>query len=298
MTANLKYTNLNPSNNLNHLNQPVARQAFKPIKLSLNLFNLINMLGAIIGDIAGSTYEFRNATKEDFELLPEGSFYTDDTVLSIAIADAILSKRTYKDCLLEYARKYRNMGYGMKFKKWYHQEDPQPYNSFGNGSAMRVSPVGWAFDTIEEVLEEAKKTAEPTHNHPEGIKGAQATAAAIFMARKGKSKSEIKIFIGSEFDYDLSRSYEMVKATHKYNEICQKTVPESLICFLESENFEDALRKAIWIGGDSDTIACITGSIAEAYYKSIPDYLLEKAHSNLPAELNHIVVEFRERYIY
>ena len=252
------------------------------------------MFGAIIGDIAGSTYEFRNATMKDFDLFPEGSFFTDDTVLTVAIADAIINRTNYKDSLLNYARKYRNLSYGMKFKRWYHQEDPQPYNSFGNGSAMRVSPVGWAFDYMDEVLTEAKKTAEPTHNHLEGIKGAQATAAAIFMARTGSSRSEIKNFVEEKFAYDLSRSYDEVKATHKYNEICQETVPESLICFLESEDFEDALRKAIWIGGDSDTIACITGSIAEAYYKIIPEYMIGVVQEKLDSDLLYTIKRFAD----
>ncbi|MDT8401311.1 MAG: ADP-ribosylglycohydrolase family protein [Bacteroidales bacterium] len=255
------------------------------------------MFGAILGDIAGSTYEFHNAKKADFELFPEGSFFTDDSILTVSIADAIMNGRAYGDCLLEYGRKYPNGGYGLKFMHWLQMENPRPYNSFGNGSAMRVSPVAYAFTTIEEALKEAKKTAEPTHNHPEGIKGAQATAAAIFLALEGKPKNEIKEFVEERFSYDLSRTYEQVRSTHSYNEICQETVPEALSCFLDSEDFEDALRKAIWLGGDSDTIACITGSVAEAYYKDIPDYMFRIVEEKLDSFLLEKVHRFREMYL-
>jgi len=255
------------------------------------------MLGAIIGDIAGSTYEFNKALSHYFETMPEDSRYTDDTVLTVAIADAILHNRNYKDSLLEYARKYPNAGYGEKFTEWFHNDDPQPYNSFGNGSAMRVSPVGWAFDSIEKVMEEAKKTAEPSHNHPEGIKGAQATAATVFLAREGKSKTDIKKFLQGAFDYDIARTYDELKATYKNNLICQFTVPESIICFLESVDYEDAIRKAIFLGGDSDTLACITGSMAEAYYRVVPEDLARLAEEKLDEQLMITVNEFRSAYM-
>ncbi|MBS0010141.1 MAG: ADP-ribosylglycohydrolase family protein [Bacteroidales bacterium] len=251
------------------------------------------MYGAIIGDIAGSTYEFRNAARADFELFPAGSTFTDDTVLTIAVADAIMSGRNYKEALLEFARKYPNAGYGMGFMKWFTREDPRPYNSFGNGSAMRVSAVAWAFNTIEEVVEEAKKSAEPTHNHPEGIKGAQATSAAVFLALQGKSKKEIKEFMESEFSYRLPGSYEELRATSRPNVICQETVPQALTCFLESDDFEDALRKAIWLGGDSDTIACISGSMAEAFYRDIPASMISFAEEKLDDFLLEKVRRFR-----
>ena len=250
------------------------------------------MLGAIIGDIAGSTYEFHNARNPDFELFPEESFFTDDSILTVAIADAILSKRPYGECIREYGLRYPDAGYGNKFRNWLMQDDYKPYYSFGNGSAMRVSPAGWAFNTLEMVMEEAEKTAFPTHNHPEGIKGAQAVAAAIFLARTGSSKEDIKKSIEIHTGYDLSRSFDEIRLKYRYNEICQQTVPESITCFLESLDFEDALRKAIWLGGDSDTIACIAGSIAEAFYGEIPSTMVQLAENTLDDNLLSVVKEF------
>lgn len=255
------------------------------------------MYGAILGDIAGSTYEFHNVEKADFKLFPPRSFFTDDSILTVAVADAIMADRSYGECLLEYGRKYPNGGYGLRFMHWLQMKDPSPYNSYGNGSAMRVSPVAYAYNTIEKVLEEAQRTAEPTHNHPEGIKGAKATAAAIFLARQGRSKTGIKEFVEERFGYKLSRSYEEVKATHQYNEICQETVPQALTSFFESEDFEDALRKAVWLGGDSDTIACITGSVAEAFYGDIPSYMLGIVKEKLDEFLLEKVSLFRQNYM-
>ena len=252
------------------------------------------MFGAIIGDIIGSTYEFKNAGKYDFDPFPEGSFFTDDTVLTIAVADAILNKKHYGDTIIEYAINWPNRGYGGMFMRWYHMENPQPYNSFGNGSAMRVSPVGWAFDTLEKTIEEAQKSAECTHNHPEGIKGAESVAAAMFLARTGHSKTGIKNFIQSRFHYDLSRTLAEIKPGYKFNETCQETVPEAITCFLESENYEDAIRKAIWLGGDSDSLACITGGIAETFYREMPANWLNRAREILPSEFLEITDSFRK----
>jgi ADP-ribosylglycohydrolase len=251
------------------------------------------MLGSIIGDIIGSTYEFNNAKDYNFDPFPPGSDFTDDTVLTIAVADAILNKRPYEETIREYAIKWPNRGYGGMFRRWYRMVDPQPYNSFGNGSAMRVSPVGWAFDTLEKTIEEARKSAECTHNHPEGIKGAESVAAAIFLSRQGSSKTEIREFIQNRFHYNLTRTLSEIIPGYKFNETCQKTVPEAITCFLESENYEDAIRKAIWLGGDSDTLACITGGIAEAFDREIPEEWEEKADSILPQKFRKIINDFR-----
>ena len=255
------------------------------------------MLGSVIGDIIGSTYEFRNAGRYDFDPFPAGSDFTDDTVLTVAVADAILNQRPYGECIREYAIKYPGRGYGGFFKRWIHQEDPQPYNSFGNGSAMRVSPIGWAFGTLEETSMEARRSAECTHNHPEGIKGAESVAAAIFLARTGSSKQEIKNFIESRFHYDLHRTLAEIRPGYRFDETCQGTVPEAFTCFLESEDFEDAIRKAIWLGGDSDTLACITGGIAEAYYSRISNEWVISSVRLLPSEILKLIERFRKDFM-
>jgi ADP-ribosylglycohydrolase len=254
------------------------------------------MLGSIIGDIIGSTYEFKNTDRYDFDPFPSASDFTDDTVLTLAIADAILTKRDYRDTLKEYALNYPGRGYGGWFSQWIYLEEPKPYNSYGNGSAMRVSPIGWAFDSLGETIEEAEKSAAITHNHSEGRKGAKVVAASIFLARTGHDKKEIKKFIEKSYHYNLNRTLAEIKPFYSFNETCQKTVPESLICFLESENFEDAVRKAIWLGGDSDTLACITGGIAEAYYREMPDEWMEKSFGILVPELKGIVDRFRDTF--
>ena len=255
------------------------------------------MLGSILGDIIGSTYEFDNAGKYDFEPFPAGSDFTDDTVLTIAVADAILNNKPYGTVIREYANKWPGRGYGRMFSRWYQAHNPQPYNSFGNGSAMRVSAVGWAFETLEKTIEEARKSAECTHNHPEGIKGAEATAAAMFLSRTGHSKNEIRDFVQKRFHYNLERTLAEIKPGYKFNETCQEPVPEAITCFLESENFEDAIRKAIWLGGDSDTLACIIGGIAEAFYGELPDEWKRKAIQILPVELAAIIDNFRDAFM-
>lgn len=254
------------------------------------------MLGSIIGDIIGSVYEFANTERYDFEAFADGSDFTDDTVLSVAVADAILQKRPYGELIREYGLKYPHRGYGMMFGSWLRGDVTEPYNSFGNGSAMRASAVGWAFGTIEETLSEAEKSAACTHDHPEGIKGAQATAAAVFMARHGSSKAGIKEYIEKTFSYDLSRSLAEIRPGYSFDETCQKTVPEAITCFLESESYEDAVRKAIWLGGDSDTLACITGGMAEAFYRQIPASWAAKAMELLPKAMIPVVRRFRELY--
>ncbi|MFW6119359.1 MAG: ADP-ribosylglycohydrolase family protein [Petrotogales bacterium] len=254
------------------------------------------MLGAIAGDVIGSVYEGAHFKTTDFPLFRKTSTFTDDTVLTIAIAEAIMTDDYYGRKLKKYSRKYPNRGYGGMFSKWAMNKHSKPYNSWGNGSAMRVSPVGFAFNSIEKVLKEAKRSAEVTHNHPEGIKGAQATAATIFLAKNNKTKDEIVDFIEGKFNYDLSENIDSVRKWYRFDVSCQGTVPYAITAFLESKNFEDAIRKAISLGGDSDTLTCITGSIAQAYYKNIPDRIKKEVIKRLPEEFKTIISNFYEMY--
>ena len=254
------------------------------------------MIGAIAGDIIGSVYEWHNIRTIDFPLLDERCTFTDDTVLTVAVADAILNRANYGQKLKEYYRLFPDRGYGAHFRRWAAHEPNRPYYSLGNGSAMRVSPVGFAFNTLDKVLKEARKSAEPTHNHPEGIKGAQAVASSIFLAREGATKDEIKKHNESNFGYDLNPSLDQIRITYRHDETCPGSVPQAIRAFLESNNYEDAVRKAIYIGGDSDTIACIAGGIAEAYYKKIPSEIIEKVEDILDPGLYQIVSEFRKKY--
>lgn len=229
------------------------------------------MLGAIIGDIIGSTHEYDNRIKtKDFELFPKGSTFTDDTVLTVAVADSLLNNIPYSESFYKWVSKYPNRGYGQQFFQWVISKDKKPYGSKGNGAAMRVSPVGWLFNTEEEVLEEAKRSAELTHNSEEGIKSAQAVAMAIFMGRNGKSKEEIKKYITDKFGYDLDRRLDAIRDSYVHSMKAIDSVPEAIICFLESDSFEDALRNAISLGGDADTMACIAGSIVESFGNKSP----------------------------
>lgn len=255
------------------------------------------MLGAITGDIIGSIYERHNVKNTRFELFKFGSSFTDDTVLTIAVADALLQKSGFATTLKMWGLKYPNAGYGQSFYKWLHSASLEPYNSWGNGSAMRVSPVGFAYNSLSEVLDEAKRSAEITHNHPEGIKGARATAAAIFLARTGNSKDEIKRYLQEQFQYDLDRRTDEIRPGYSFDVSCQGSVPEAIISFLESTNYENAIRLAISLGGDSDTIACIAGGIAEAYYGYIPQELIQKTEEILPDEMLEVLEKFRSRYM-
>ena len=253
------------------------------------------MLGAILGDIVGSPYEFdhNNYKHKDFPLLSEKSHFTDDTVMTAAVAVGLidgkgLPERTF--CAVQHemrfwGHEYPHAGYGGMFRRWLHAENPNPYGSFGNGSAMRVSAAGWLFDTLDKTLEMAKVTAEVTHNHPEGIKGAQATAAVIFLARTGHSKPEIKQYVEQTFGYDLNRTCDEIRPTYHHVETCQETVLEAIIAFLESVSFEDALRNAVSLGGDSDTLACITGGIAEAFY-GMPQELRDETLKRQPEDMS------------
>lgn len=262
------------------------------------------MLGAIIGDIVGSRFEFSHFKSRDFNLFDTGCSFTDDSICTAATADWLLQdehleEKRYAAILRNWCRRYPHPqgGYGARFEIWIHSDTEKPYGSFGNGSAMRVSPVGWAFSTMEETLEAAAITARVTHNHPEGIKGAQATAAAIFLARNGSDKAKIKKYIEKQFEYDLSKTCDEIRPGYRYNEICQDTVPQAIIAFLDSSGFEDAIRNAVSLGGDADTLTCITGSIAEAFYglKESED-IVNTALNYLPAEIKAVLFNFQEKF--
>ena len=239
------------------------------------------MKGAIFGDIIGSAYEFNNTHDYNFELLRPESDFTDDSVMTFAVARALIQSRggsdeeikeTLIDSMKDLGQRYPDAGYGGMFYRWVLGNDRRPYNSFGNGSAMRVSSAGWLYETLEETLHAARLSAEVTHNHPEGIKGAQATAAAVFLARTGKSKEEIRDYITEEFGYDLDKTMDDIVSKGHGEEICQVSVPQALVCFLLSDSFIDTIRRSMSIGGDSDTIACIAGGIAEAFYGIDEEY--------------------------
>lgn len=247
------------------------------------------MLWSIIGDIIGSIYEWDNIKVKDFPLFRDDCFFTDDSVLTIATAKVLIDKLEYDSVYREFTHLYPWRWYGTSFICWANDPNWIPYNSFGNGSAMRVWPIGYYFNTIEETLIEAKKSTEVTHNHPEWIKGAQAVACAIFLARKWNSQIEIKNYIEDTFGYNLSRNLNEIRITNSYNETCQWTVPEAITAFIESDSFEDAIRNAISIWWDSDTIACITWWIAEAYYGDIPIQIKDKAFLFIPEELKTII---------
>lgn len=254
------------------------------------------MTGAIAGDIIGSVYEFDNIKTTDFPLFTNESDYTDDTIMTVAVADWLLNGGDLAKVMQRYGREYPypTGGYGGRFSGWLREKDPLPYNSWGNGSAMRVSAVGWMFDSLEKTLEVAKETAIVTHNHPEGIKGAQATAAAIYLARTGKSKQDIKLYIETTFSYDLGRTCDEIRPFYRFNESCQGTVPEAIIAFLDSSDFENAIRLAVSLGGDSDTLACITGGIAEAFY-GIPEDIERQVYDKLPGTFQKVIEEFKNK---
>ncbi|MDE6866336.1 MAG: ADP-ribosylglycohydrolase family protein [Muribaculaceae bacterium] len=245
--------------------------------------------GAICGDIIGSTYEFHSTKKYDFPLNLDRAFFTDDTVCSIAVADAFLTFRPIAETVQKWCRKYPNRGYGGMFKRWISSSEPKPYNSFGNGSAMRVSSVGALASTVEQCLDMARESAEFTHNHPEGIKGAQAVALAIFMALRGASKDEIARVIEKYFNYDLSPRYSTFQPSYIFSETCQESVPEAIIAFLASDDYESTVRRAVALGGDADTQAAIAGGIAAAYYGEIPEKILGACMAKLPEDMRRVI---------
>ncbi len=254
------------------------------------------MLGAIAGDIIGSVHEFIRTKTTDFPLFVAHSRFTDDSILTVALADHLLTGAPYIDKLHEYSRAYPDRGYGGRFAQWVASESREPYNSWGNGAAMRVSPVGFAMNTLEEVLEKAEASAAVTHDHAEGIRGAQATAAAIFLARQGESKEAIRSYIEQRFGYDLSRTVDEIRPDYDFNESCQGTVPEAIVAFLDAADYEETIRLAISLGGDADTLACIAGGIAEAFHGGVPPEIAARALSLLDDGLRSTVVRFRERY--
>ncbi len=256
------------------------------------------MLGAIIGDVLGSVYEFNKTKDMIFPLFPEGSKYTDDTILTIATAVAVMEGRRDYDWLYKkYALDHLDRGFGGMFLTWVKAKDMQPaYDSYGNGSAMRVVPVGWAFDGIEETIEEAAISAAVTHNHPEGIKGAQALASAIFLARKGDSKKQIRRYIADRFDYNLDRTIKEIRPTYTFDVTCQGSVPEAIIAFLDSDCYSNAVRLAISLGGDADTLACMAGGLAEAFYKKVPIMMIEKTWDLLPEDFQKVIVDFYKKF--
>ena len=262
------------------------------------------MYGAILGDMIGSPYEFDRGKKtKDFPFFDRGATFTDDSVMTIAVAEALMrangmgiieDEEATKDLIIDmmhkWGHRYPGAGYGHRFYTWLKLKDRNPYNSYGNGSAMRVSSAGWLFDDLETTRKVACWTAEVTHNHPEGVKGADATASAIWMARNGHSKDEIRDFIINDIGYDLSRTCDEIRPGYRHVESCQETVPEAITAFLEGKDFEDVIRTAVSLGGDCDTLTCIAGSVAEAFY-SIPQELVDRCDVYLDEKLLKIVKE-------
>ena len=257
------------------------------------------MIGALAGDIIGSVYEsrFRRIKTKDFPLFNPYCHFTDDSVLTVAVAEAILEGRRYLDTIRELGQQYPHAGYGGGFRQWLFSSAPQPYNSWGNGSAMRVSPVGWAFSAREDVLREARKSAEITHNHPEGIKGAQAVALAVFLCRNGVDRETLRTEMERTFGYDLHRTVDGIRPDYIFDPSCQGTVPEAIIAFLDSTSWEDALRNAVSLGGDSDTLACITGAIAEAFYGPVPEAVSRQVRAVLTPDLWDITHRFCAQHV-
>ena len=265
------------------------------------------MIGTIIGDITGSIYEFDNHKTEDiydFPLFSPECFFTDDTVMTIAVAEALMGtepadeekviRKKLVSAMKKWGRTYPFAGYGGRFMGWLISGDKEPYNSYGNGSAMRVSPAGWLYDDMFTTRYMARLTAAVTHNHPEGIKGAEATAAAIFLARKHADKEEIRTYMEKEFGYDLSFTCDEIRPTYQFNETCQRTVPQAIKAFLEGNSFEETIRLGISIGGDTDTLCAITGAISEAYY-GVPEELVQTAESYLEEDILEVLEAFRVR---
>ena len=253
------------------------------------------MIGAIAGDIAGSVHEFSGTKTKDFELFPKGCFFTDDTVLTVALADTILTGTPYTENLVRFCRLYPGVGYGSSFLSWVQGRDHRPYGSYGNGAAMRISPAGFAYDDLETVLAKAEEFTAVTHDHPEGIRGGRAVAACVFLARTGSSKDRIREHVERGFGYDLSLHIDEIRPTYGFDESCQRTVPHAIRAFLDSTDFEDALRNAISLGGDADTLACITGGIAQAFY-GVPEDIERRVYEIIDERLAGIARRFSERF--
>lgn len=254
------------------------------------------MLGAIAGDIIGSVYEVRPIKTTKFPLFHPLCRFTDDTVLTVALADSLMHGVPFVGLLKQYYRAYPHAGYGGSFHQWAQSDDARPYNSWGNGSAMRVSPVGFACATLDDVLAKAQQSAEVTHDHSEGIKGAQAVASAIFLARTRQSKEQIKNYVEGAFGYDLDTPLDEIRPRYEFQVSCQKSVPQAIRAFLESESFEDAVRKAISLGGDSDTQACMAGGIAQAFFGGVPEVITTRVYEVLDDRLGRVTRNFTESF--
>lgn len=253
--------------------------------------NAKGIIGAVIGDIVGSRFEWSNTKKTDFDLFAPWSKFTDDSVMTIAVAEWLTVGGDLVSIMQKWGRRYPGAGYGGMFSKWLEAEVPKPYNSYGNGSAMRVSPVGFYAKSLEEALQLAKATAEISHNHSQGIKGAQAIASSIYLALNGKSKEEIKEYVETEFGYNLHRSCDDIRPTYRFDVTCQGSCPQAIIAFLDSNDYESAIRLAVSLGGDSDTIACMTGGMAAAFY-GVPDDLVVKAREYLSEDIIQTIESF------
>lgn len=254
------------------------------------------MIGVIAGDVIGSVHEHALTKSADFLLFHPRCRFTDDTVLTVATAHAILTGTPYEIAYRQFGRQHPDAGYGGSFYDWLYTDNAGPYGSWGNGSAMRVAPVGYAFDAVEEVLYEAERTAAVTHNHPEGIKGAQATALAVFMARSGASKDDIRAHLVERFGYDLHRTVEQIRPNYEWDVSCQRSVPEAIIAFLDSSDVEDAIRLAVSLGGDGDTQAAIAGGIAEAFYRQVPQTIVLEVRQRLPQNFIDVVEAFGQAF--
>ncbi len=255
------------------------------------------MLGALAGDIIGSRFEHANIKTKEFDLFHPECVFTDDSVLSVALAESLLTGADYADVMRGYYQQYPHAGYGGYFHRWAQDPSMGPYNSFGNGSAMRTSPVGWYYDDFDDALAAAEKNAAVTHDHPEGVKGAQAVVAAIVLARQGRDKEDIRTDLQNRFGYDLQRRLDEIRPGYDFDVTCQGSVPEAIIAFLESADFEDAIRNAVSLGGDSDTISCIAGSIAEAFYGGIPALMAKEVFARLDRHLAEVTRCFRREVI-
>jgi ADP-ribosylglycohydrolase len=254
------------------------------------------MIGVIAGDVIGSVHEHGLTKSVDFPLFEPLSRFTDDTVLTVATAHAILSGTSYETAYRDFGRRHPDARYGGSFYAWLAADEPRPYNSWGNGSAMRVAPVGFAFSSVEDVLCEAERSAAVTHNHPEGIKGAQATALAIFLARSGASKTQIREELTLRFGYNLRRTVDQIRPDYQWDVSCQGSVPEAIVAFLDSSDVEHAIRLAVSLGGDADTQAAIAGGIAEAFYGRLPEALVSRVLERLPPAFIDVIVAFRKTY--
>lgn len=254
------------------------------------------MIGVIAGDVIGSVHEHTGIKSIEFPLFDSRSSFTDDTVLTVATAYAILTGASYETVYLDFGRRYPNAGYGSSFREWLLAASPRPYNSWGNGSAMRVAPIGLAFASVEAVLSEAERSAAVTHDHIEGIKGAQATALSVFLARSGSSKEQIRHELQTRFGYDLERRIDLIRPVYQWNVSCQGSVPEAMVAFLESSDVEHAIRLAISLGGDADTLAAIAGGVAHAFYRHIPADIVGPVRARLPAEFLDVIDQFERQY--